>query len=120
MSQAIFVGGLPSVFKARPATFGQATREADAEVELPVSFGLTGLPSSEVPYQCFLGPAQPTAQPTTLPTISSSPSLQPSPEPTLPSDDGPDNGTLQEIGDAVVDYWSATKNLLKDIWGAFF
>ena len=25
-----------------------------------------------------------------------------------------------EIGDAVVDYWSATKNLLKDIWGAFF
>ena len=36
------------------------------------------------------------------------------------SDDGPDDGTLQEIGDAVVDYWSATKNLFKVIWGAVF
>jgi len=37
-----------------------------------------------------------------------------------PSDDGPDDGTLQSIGDSAVDVWSATKNLLKDIWGAIF
>ena len=49
-----------------------------------------------------------TAAPTAAPTAAKA------------SDDGPDDGTLQEIGDAVVDYWSATKNLLKDIWGAFF
>ena len=50
------------------------------------------------------------------------PTTLPAPAPTAAkaSDDGPDDGTLQEIGDAVVDYWSATKNLLKDIWGAFF
>ena len=49
-----------------------------------------------------------TAAPTAAPTAAKA------------SDDGPDDGTLQEIGDAVVDYWSATKNLLKDIWGAVF
>ena len=50
------------------------------------------------------------------------PTTSPAPAPTAAkaSDDGPDDGTLQEIGDAVVDYWSTTKNLLKDIWGAFF
>ena len=50
------------------------------------------------------------------------PTTLPAPAPTAAkaSDDGPDDGTLQEIGDAVVDYWSATKNLLKDILGAFF
>ena len=48
--------------------FGETTCEADAKVELPVSFGLAGVPSSEVPYQCFfLGPAQPTAQPSPKP-----------------------------------------------------
>ena len=46
----------------------------------------------------------------------------PTPAPTAakPSDDGPDDGTLQSIGDSVFDVWSATKNLLKDIWAAIF
>jgi hypothetical protein len=35
-------------------------------------------------------------------------------------DDGPDDGALQEIGGAVVDYWSATKTLFKDFWAAVF
>jgi surface protein len=50
------------------------------------------------------------------------PTTSPAPAPTAAkaSDDGPDDGTLQEIGDAVVDYWSATKNLFKVIWGAVF
>ena len=46
----------------------------------------------------------------------------PTPAPTAakPSDDGPDDGTLQSIGDSAVDVWSATKKLLKDIWAAIF
>ena len=35
-------------------------------------------------------------------------------------DDGPDDGALQEIGDAVVDFWSATKTLFKHIWSSVF
>ena len=45
------------------------------------------------------------------------PTTKPTPK---PSDDGPDDGTLQSIGDSAVDVWSATKNLLKDIWAAIF
>ena len=83
------------------------------------------------------GPTSPTALPTLSPTVlptpttspptnkptpkpASSPAPAPAPTAAKASDDGPDDGTLQEIGDAVVDYWSATKNLLKDIWGAVF
>jgi sugar lactone lactonase YvrE len=78
-------------------------------------------------------PLPPSNKPTlkvTTPPTTSLPSNKPTPKPTTspapaptaakPGDDGPDDGTLQEIGDAVVDYWSATKTLLKDIWAAVF
>ena len=55
-----------------------------------------------------------TCAPTPVPTTTAAPTAA------KPSDDGPDDGTLQSIGDAVVNYWSATKNLLKAIWGAVF
>ena len=60
--------------------FGETTCEADAKVELPVSFGLTGLPSSEVPYQCFLGRAQPSpAQPSLTQANPAQAKAQPGP-----------------------------------------
>ena len=50
------------------------------------------------------------------------PATSPAPAPTAAklSDDGPDDGALQEIGDAVVDFWSATKTLFKHIWSSVF
>jgi hypothetical protein len=36
------------------------------------------------------------------------------------SDDGHDDGALQVIGDAAVDYWDVTKKLFKGLWHAVF
>ena len=61
---------------------------------------------------------------------SGKPTVKPSPKPTTPTipksdsnddgdgdeEDGPDEGALGIIGDAVIDYWSITKNLFTDIW----
>ena len=64
--------------------------------------------------------------PTPVPTTSPKPTTAPAPAPTAaptaakPSDDGPDDGALQSIGGSVVGVWSATKNLLKDIWAEVF
>ena len=101
-----------------------------------------GAASTEVYYyQSNLSPlpnAQPTITPSSQPTIFPLPMSEPTPSPTtkpapLPTkapddnekkdddgdrdeDDGPDEGALGIIGDAVIDYWSITKNLFTDIW----
>ena len=64
-------------------------------------------------------PAPPT-KPTPKPTTAPAPAPTAAPTAAKPSDDGPDDGTPQSIGDSAVDVWSATKKLLKDIWGAIF
>ena len=83
---------------------------------------------------CAPTPVPTTSSPTTSPKPTTAPTTKPTPKPTTapapaptaaptaakPSDDGPDDGTLQSIGDSAVDVWSATKNLLKDIWAAIF
>jgi hypothetical protein len=66
------------------------------------------------------GTCAPTTKPTPKPTTAPAPAPTAAPTAAKPSDDGPDDGTLQSIGDSAVDVWSATKNLLKDIWGAIF
>ena len=66
------------------------------------------------------GTCAPTTKPTPKPTTAPAPAPTAAPTAAKPSDDGPDDGTLQSIGDSAVDVWSATKNLLKDIWAAIF
>ena len=81
--------------------------------------------SNVVDVSC--GDATPSSYPTPNPTRSTT---KPAPLPTKAPDDnekkdddgdgdeedGPDEGALGIIGDAVIDYWSITKNLFTDIW----
>ena len=71
-----------------------------------------------------------TPAPTTTPVPTHAPTATFAPTPTKAPDDnekkdddgdgdeedGPDEGALGIIGDAVIDYWSITKNLFTDIW----
>ena len=103
---------------SRPRMVKTTTRLKEMDSH-SIGNGLTKTVMKEPTASMFTGSSgsiSGTCAPTPVPTTS------PAPAPTAAkaSDDGPDDGTLQEIGDAVVDYWSATKNLLKDIWGAFF
>ena len=65
---------------------------------------------------------QPPPDPSPAPSYAPAPLPMPLPtaSPTFVADDGPDDGFLDVIGDSAFDYWSVTKDLVKNLWSAIF
>ena len=61
-------------------------------------------------------PTRSTTKPAPLPTKAPDDNEKKDDDGDGDEEDGPDEGALGIIGDAVIDYWSITKNLFTDIW----
>ena len=88
--------------------------EASSFNQTICGWDLSGVSQTIMMFYGSSGSVIETCSPSFLPTLA------PAPTATKPSDDGPDDGSLQSISDSVVDLWSATKDLLEEIWGIFF